>query len=588
MTTATRRSLTDVPDILYNVFSHFDVHAVWYNDNRSAALYDSRRSLAMAARTCRAFTDPALKMLWSSLPDDQPLSDLLCTLGIATRERDLDYQSRHDEDKPQRYRLPPTDDVGGYPDFDAIDAYERRWKRARGYDVNYSISTPGDPRTHAHWDRFVEYASRVRAVALFIFDGPKWSRLWDELQSAAGGITILPMLYTVSFCEIGPRRALTPGIFALLPPSVGKLRLPLPPSRLDSSVVRKYFPHIRHMDVQPECGVEDLRMLAGFPTLRCLSISLSFGIPSPNLALPALPVLGTLAMEGSWTDLTTLLNSAHLPSLHTLSVTGWEGEDNASKLAMDAKQCFHAISRYKSITNLSIYTTYTPQHQYGCVEDDIPEVQGTFDGDLLDTMRPLLSLHSLRYLATRLPDYLVGTESDLSLMADAWPDLVELHLIIWVYQGWSRAYIPRPERPYGGRLEGIAHFAGKCPRLRVLHLPAMEIAEESLGAVEFPSETHDLQTLVIEKVLFPYGRADLAGQISELVRRVFPRVASAFEQDQISFEKEEFYFSEDDDSDPGEEEGKEEEQETWGFVRGASGRFDDCTKHMWLRWRVAW
>ncbi|EJF61349.1 hypothetical protein DICSQDRAFT_136564 [Dichomitus squalens LYAD-421 SS1] len=582
MTTATRRSLTDVPDILYNVFSHFDVHAVWYDDNRSAALYDSRRSLAMAARTCRAFTNPALKMLWSSLPDDQPLADLLCTLGIATRERDLDSQSRHDDDKPQRYLL-PTDDVGGYPDFDAIDSYERRWKRARRYDVDYSISTPGDPRTHVHWARFVQYASRVRAVALFIFDGPKWSRLWDELQHATGGITILPMLDTVTFCEIGPRRALTPGIFALIPPSVGKLRLPLPPSRLDPSMIRTYFPQIRHMDVQPECGVEDLRMLAGFPTLRCLSISVSFAVPSPNLTLP---VLGTLVMEGSWPNLTTLLNSAHLPSLHTLSVTGWEGEDNASKLAMDAIQCFHAISRYKSITYLSIYTIHTPQYQDGCVEPDIPEVEGTFDGTLLDTMRPLLSLRSLRYLTTRLPDYLVGTESDLSLMADAWPDLVELHLVIWVYQGWSRAYTPRPERPYGGRLEGIAHFAGKCPRLRVLHLPAMEIAEESLGAVEFPSETHDLQTLVIEKVLFPYGRADLAGQMSELVRRVFPRVASAFEQDQIRFGKEEFYFS-DDDSDPGEEE-EEEGQETWGFVKGASGRCDDCTKHMRLRWRVAW
>ncbi|TBU60045.1 hypothetical protein BD310DRAFT_923761 [Dichomitus squalens] len=574
MTTATRRSLTDVPDILYNVFHHFDVHAMWYDDNRSAALCDSRRSLAMAARTCRAFADPALKMLWSSLPDDQPLADLLCTLGIGRGDGGWAVRSFLVGANPHGFLLPPAV-FGGSRNF---------CFRFFGFVglQSMSISIPGDPRTHVHWARFVEYASRVRAVALFIFEGPKWSRLWDELQSAAGGITILPMLYTVTFCEVGSRRAVTPGIFALIPPSVGKLRLPLPPSRLDSSMIRTYFPHIRYMDVQPECGVEDVRMLAGFPTLRCLSISVSFAVLSPNLILP---VLGTLVMEGSWPNLTTLLNSAHLPSLHTLSVAGWEGEDNASKLAMDAIQCFHAISRYKSITNLSIYTTYTPQHQYGCVEDDIPEVQGTFDGGLLDTMRPLLSLRSLRYLATRLPDYLVGTESDLSLMADAWPDLVELHLVIWVYEGWSLAYIPRSERPYGGRLEGIAHFARKCPRLRVLHLPAMELAEESLGAVEFPSESHGLCTLVIEKVLFPHGRADLAGQMSELVRRVFPRVASAFAQDQISFEKEEFYFS-DDDSDPGEEE--EEGQETWGFVKGASGRCDDCTKHMWLRWRVAW
>ena len=80
----TSRSLPEVPDILYNVFGYLDpIHHV-----QNSEVFESRRSLALVARTCRGFTGPALDILWKRLPGDQPLADLLCNLGIAAREDD--------------------------------------------------------------------------------------------------------------------------------------------------------------------------------------------------------------------------------------------------------------------------------------------------------------------------------------------------------------------------------------------------------------------------------------------------------------------------------------------------------------------
>ena len=42
---------------------------------------------------------------------------------------------------------------------------------------------------------------------------------------------------------------------------------------------------------------------------------------------------------------------------------------------------------------------------------------------------------------------------------------------------------------------------------------------------------HGLETPTIQKVLLPSSRADLAGKVSELVKRAFPRGVAQFQQD---------------------------------------------------------
>ncbi|KAI1787395.1 hypothetical protein LXA43DRAFT_712467 [Ganoderma leucocontextum] len=197
MASTSSRSLTNVPDVLYHVFSYLDpIHQV-----KDDQIYESRRSLAIAARTCRGFTGPALDVLWKRLPDDQPLADLLCELGIAAREESREGPELLGKNKPRRYRL-PNQGGGGYPILGAAEAYEERWRLSRGYDMKYVLRNTDDPRIDPSWPRFVEYASRIRAIILFAFDGPAWCRIWEELLSVTDRAPILPKLLSVAFLPL--------------------------------------------------------------------------------------------------------------------------------------------------------------------------------------------------------------------------------------------------------------------------------------------------------------------------------------------------------------------------------------------------
>ena len=130
------RSLANFPHILHDVFTFLDPAQYSLSDD---AAYESRDALVMSARACHGFTALALKVLWRHLPDDQPLADLLCILGIATRGHELEPEKLEGQCKPQRYRL-PTLEIRDSADYAALAAYQRRWKRLRGYDVAY-VST---------------------------------------------------------------------------------------------------------------------------------------------------------------------------------------------------------------------------------------------------------------------------------------------------------------------------------------------------------------------------------------------------------------------------------------------------------------
>ena len=132
MSIAIRPSLAHYPDILYGIFACLDPA----DHSDYDALHETRRSLAFSARVCREFSAPALSVLWRQLPDDQPLADLLCALGIAAKERDLEAENLDRTLKPGRYNL-PTREVRGYPNFAGIAAYERHWKQSRGYEIAY-------------------------------------------------------------------------------------------------------------------------------------------------------------------------------------------------------------------------------------------------------------------------------------------------------------------------------------------------------------------------------------------------------------------------------------------------------------------
>ena len=621
--TAVNLSLPDVPDILHHIFVFLDpIHHSWYEYDR---IYESRQSLARAARTCRSFTGPALDVLWKRLPDDQPLADLLCEVGIATREGgEEDLKLR--ENRPKRYEL-PHQGGGGYRFPDLEKAYEREWKLSRGYDIPY-VRFPtsymrcnnnlvsqrlrrdiGDPRKHPGWPRFVEYASRVRTITLFAFDGPAWCGMWEELQSRTGNAPILPKLLSIAFCKIS-WSVPTPGAFALIQspsvrnlnfnlgdgdswpardeklrclfsqsfhsaPEIDQLRLQLPPSRLGSPLFQTNCSCIRRLEVDSQLDLEGLLILTELPVLQHLSISLvrEDMIPDAHTSFTFTSVT-TFIVAGTWTNLSTLLGTVRLPSMHTLSVTGWTYGEPAAELAQGAIQCFKTMSaRQTSITSLFVSESYGrfPPAQ-GCTAIGYPilPVKDTFEAPFLDVVRPLLSLSALRHLSLKLPSYcdLTCTASDLRAVAESFPALETFHLPIWFYPNLysyesplEAADIRARDRPRGGPLTAIAHFARCCPKLRLLHLPSMELTEESLVALchdqgNVISESHGLQTLIIPKVLLPPGRADLVDKVSEVVKGVFPLAASPFRPEILVME------------------------EDWAVVDGASW-CPECSARLW-------
>ena len=134
MTSSTSRSLPDVPDILYHVFSYLDsVHHSQYEYDR---MHESRRSGALAAGTRQGFTGPALDVLWKRLPGDQPLADLLCEPGIAMKEQHREGLELAGESRPGRYQL-PGQGRGGYFDPDDRKAFEQQWRFSNGYNIQY-------------------------------------------------------------------------------------------------------------------------------------------------------------------------------------------------------------------------------------------------------------------------------------------------------------------------------------------------------------------------------------------------------------------------------------------------------------------
>ena len=454
------------------------------------------------------------------------------------------------------------------------------------------LQVAGDPRQHRGWPRFMEYASRVRTITLFAFDGPAWCSIWTELLSMSipDDVQVLPKLASVAFCDI-TRHAICPGALALitLSPSVRKLnfsiastvprilldeklgglfsqiftaapgienlRLEIPPSRL--SVLQTYCSRIRYLEVSSDADVDlrDLSLLAQLPNLQYLSISLSnpvLGFLETNPL--TLSSVATLVVEGAWVDLKTVLDALLLPSLRSLAVTGWYRGDPAAELAKGATECFRAISRHTSLTSLFMSTAYvrlplTSAHIPGMSPG--PEVQDFFEAPLLDIMGPLLSLSALRSISLDFLEHFVFacTSADLRAISESWPMLEALHLLVSRYHGDASDFMlrfhPAPgtrtidptrlpeEHPHGGPLEAIAHFARNCPRLRLLHLSAMELGEGSLAAVEellgpSPRDPHGLRTLVVPQVRLPPRRIDLFAKIPELVGAVFPHAKCTF------------------------------------------------------------
>ncbi|PIL25795.1 hypothetical protein GSI_11545 [Ganoderma sinense ZZ0214-1] len=565
---ATSPSLPNAPDILCHIFSYLDpVHQFGDND-----VYESRRSLALAARTCpsRGFASPALDVLWKRLPDDQPLADLLCEVGIAIREDNAQTFKLSGEEKPSHHWLPYQDE-GGYPLLGKAEYYEECWRLSRGYDVKYFLWTTGDPRTQPGWHRFVEHVSRVRAITtLFAFDGPAWCTIWEELLAVTDHAPVLPKLQSVAFCYFSST-ALNTAAFSLLSPSVRKLNLNIDnedwsesdvkicgifthsfgaapeieklqlechPSGLGLSLLQTYCSHLHRLEVSLPLDLEAMQLLVQLPALQYLSISLTqwdFSETSLSFAFkgnwetPGLPVifaeLCSLAISCSELRLGVvdpLLTHVEFPRLQSFSLSEKHIEfNNVSEKFPSHLRTGILLAKCPSLTAFAWTSTHIWDPHTGYRGGHRASI-----APLAQLVSPLLSHRTLRRFSVQLNGPLVPyTPADFCAFAAAWPDLETFHLVDEEGSSWGLG-----ER--FADLESVFAFACYCPRLRSLALPRLEEHNsEALvnAAARRPPAPHWLRelstTIFLWDEVWDWDRREkIVGQSHGLMQDVFPLV----------------------------------------------------------------
>ncbi|KAM5545971.1 hypothetical protein V8D89_000097 [Ganoderma adspersum] len=129
-------------------------------------------------------------------------------------------------------------------------------------------------------------------------------------------------------------------------PEIDQLRLELPPSHLGPPLLQVHCSRIHRLEVYLQLDLDAVR--TELPALQHLSMSLvrpRENLPRANTTSSTFTSVTTFVVEGTWINFSTLLGTICLPSVHTLSVTGWEyGEPAAPELAQGAIRCFKTIS----------------------------------------------------------------------------------------------------------------------------------------------------------------------------------------------------------------------------------------------------
>ena len=520
------QSLSDVQDILYEVFPYLDTE--YYADQ--AEIARARKTLLHSALTCKNFAGPALDVLWSSLPNDQPLLELLRMLGIV-----------HDVTTEKNSASGP------------IFVSELRLKHLlHGLRRNVqAYPSLDDPRTHPNWSQFQDYATRVRSITL---DPCAPREVWFHLVALLGGDPVLPALRKAIFSQVSniTRDGLASVYHVfnnpshnslwLISPSVRELSVSISdrrPYQTVVSVVRFIVRMACHMtshlaklhvltpwDINLDClrghgslreveigtvaETSALEVLTSLPSLEVLSLSLEQS-SSTYLVFDRVRML---ALKGSWPHVTSFLDQTGLPRLYSFSATVIHSVPTT--LILECADCFRTLSD-KHSTQLAVLhvkcdlVPTLPMYHSRLAREPAPT-----DGTLSAMVEPLLSLHNLRDVSLVFQSFLFPySSSDMQSFAEAWPNLETLRLEF------------STQEQHRAGFESLVHFARKCPRLRALHLPEMDLAQDTLETVEYPEgqQPHPLRELDVVHVSFA-GGVDLSSEMSQFSQKVFPYAAT--------------------------------------------------------------
>ena len=536
-------SLSDVQDLLYHIVQHLDPDRSSVEDRTRV-----RQTLLSAALTCRNFARPALAALWRSLPSDKPLTHLLFTLKLAG------YSPFYDGSF--HWHTPPVLQLKNSAVSVSSAVY---FVSDRMSSYIPECFTSQDPRTHPQWSRFREYAARVRKICLESSLTSLKLSIWSQVSRLMPDEPILPFLHSVDI-TIGSmdhpnstvEDTLDLGIVSILliSPSVRQMKLwfqgTMDPDKTKESEhvastacarapnlesftliaipwnrslsMLRGTPRLRSLTVRGLLGFDDIEPLAHLEELEHLFIILS-GAGSNPVSTLHLPSLRRVCLSGLWDSICTLVECVLAPHTHSFALN--IPQFDAQQLVHRSRQCLQTAARkFPAMERLSIRCTQFPP-QSTTLDLSQVALDTSGPGPVMTIVEPLLSLRGLRDITLCFSAHFRLASDDLRMLSEAWPGVEQLRIEVATVEGACAGF------------ESILHFARRCPRLRTLRLPAMDLAPGAFEGLEYPVSPHLLRDLDVAKVAFLHG-ADLSDEMAAFVQRVFPNAAEKFVKRQMA------------------------------------------------------
>ncbi|OCH85173.1 hypothetical protein OBBRIDRAFT_798434 [Obba rivulosa] len=378
-----------------------------------------RSSLARAARVCKAFSEPALDVLWRVMDDFIPLVKLVVLddfQNVACWERFHIYARRVREicysDIPAGFRIMMDPAIlvtlshcnHGLPLLPSLQTLHWTGASPHQYDSFLTVATTLNCQVTELCVRF-----------------PTEERQAQVSKS-----------YLDTFLE---------RLFAQLP-GLQSLQVHGPfDSSLLAPIANGDKLRILHVETGPRilCSAT-LHSLSQVANLSELKIELQIN-PDSRFRVTEFPVLRKLTLVTTCRGIPRILGALSAPKLASLVVTRLicdHGENLQDAISMICSKFGQSLRTIRLVISL------------------ISQTDGACS--LISIIRPLLGIRGLKTLFLQISVRIALSNTELCAMAIAWPEIEELSIY-----GLRSAVNPS--------IDALAHLAGQCPRLRSLILP---------------------------------------------------------------------------------------------------------------------
>ncbi|KAI0756482.1 hypothetical protein C8Q80DRAFT_35969 [Daedaleopsis nitida] len=507
----------DFSSARHKALASYDI--LWHIFNVSSQRHLSRADLSRCAQVCRAFSAPAIRIIWSALPSIVPLWTLVAPPSIPN------LRSYNDAQYAQIFA------AAQWTNSDC-------WNRFLGYsihvsNINYlpSISAenswehPSDQKA-ALWN-----AKLIRAVldnnhGTSVFPNLQvltWHLVSREdpcLSFLSSSLSHLTIHFIQEIDADEQLQALLLKLREVSPYLKSFIFQTITDRQIGSWLVEELVqhPHLRSIQLSTYVRADELHTLTS--TIPLVEISAPIGAGpeltrSPTSSASAAASLRKLEIVGSSPDISGLFATGSYPSLRSAFISIFDDSANSSDFPSCTAEFAHAL-RPDTLRDLHL--------QFNRVFVGTTGPHEARHASLRGLLQPLLFLTSLQSFILRYdgPTKLSADDETFSEIARSWTALRSLYLD---FRTWDAAgSIPTPFI--------LVHLAHYCPSLQELVLPYLAHDITSMGPLtnDGAVHTHPLRRLFIADD----NQRGVCSSLSSIVKTVdlvdhlFPHLDTSF------------------------------------------------------------